>query len=196
MKPKTQKIMIVLSVVLFVLLVGELLFLFFYKQSSNVMEKKSDSTAKVVGTSGLYIKATDEDTKKVFDGIDSYMNGIKPLYKTGVLKELSVNETFKSVITNIGRVNVARKTANGTEYKYTFTLSISNPESTERKELRYLFTENELERIEVFQAIGNEGVEIPLEDLEVGDFVTINTVMNFLDNTSNSLISMKIVKLL
>lgn len=190
--------LLIISLVLFVVLVAELLFLFVYKKNQQDTEKKKSaaSTATINGLAGLYKPASDEDIKVIFGSIDVYMDTIKPLYKTGVLKELLITETYKSVVTKIGKVDVARKDSNGKLYKFVYEIHISNLENKEMKERTYLLGQEEIEKIEVYQAMGNEEVEIELDDIKAGDFVSITSTINFFTNPENNLDAMKIVKLL
>lgn len=198
MKKEIQKPLLITSVVLFVVLVAELLFLFVHKRNQEDTEKKKNAAtaATVNGLAGLYKPATDEDVKLIFNSIDAYLKTIRPMYKTGVLKELLVTETYKSVITKIGKTNTTTKGLNGKTYKFAYEIHISNLESKEKKEHLYLLGQEELDKIEVYQAIGNEEVEIALDDLKVGDFVSITSTINFFTNPENNIDLMKIVKLL
>jgi len=198
MKKEIQKPLLIVSVILFVVLVAELLFLFVYKRNQEDTEKKKNASAAATinGLAGLYKPATDDEVKLIFDSIDSYLKTIKPMYKTGVLKELLVTETYKSVITKIGKTDKTTKGLNGKIYKFAYEIHISNLESKEKKEHMYLLGQEELEKIEVYQAIGNEEVEIALDDLKVGDFVSITSTINFFANPENNIDLMKIVKLL
>lgn len=198
MKKELQKPLLIVSLVLFVVLIAELLFLFVYKKNQQNTEKRinAQSAATINGLAGLYKPASDEDIKVIFGSIDAYMNTIKPLYKTGVLKELLITETYKSVVTKIGKVNITTKSIDGKQYKYVYEIHISNLENKEKKEHMYLLGVEELERIEVYQAMGNEEVEIELDDIKVGDFVSITSTINFFENPENNLDAMKIVKLL
>lgn len=198
MKKEIQKPLLIVSVILFIVLVAELLFLFVYKRNQEDTEKKKNATATATinGLAGLYKPATDEEVKFIFTSIDAYLNTIKPMYKTGVLKELLVTETYKSVITKIGKTDTTVKGLNGKTYKFAYEIHISNLESKEKKEHMSFLGQEELEKIEVYQAIGNEEVEITLDDLKVGDFVSITSTTNFFANPENNIDLMKIVKLL
>lgn len=198
MKKEIRKPLFIISLILFVVLVSELLFLFVYKKNQQDAEKKKNAVAAgtINGLAGLYKPASDNEVKMIFGSINEYLDTIKPLYKTGVLKELLVTETYKSVITKIGKVDVTRKGYDGKMYKYVFEIHISNLESKEKKEYGYLFGPEEIEKIEVYQAMGNEEVEMSLEELEVGDFVSITTTMNFFMPPENNVDSVKIVRLL
>lgn len=198
MKKEIQKPLLIISVILFIVLIAELLFLFVYKRNQEDTERKKNATATATinGLAGLYKPATDEEVKLIFTSIDAYLNTIKPMYKTGVLKELLVTETYKSVITKIGKTDTTVKGLNGKTYKFAYEIHISNLESKEKKEHMYFLGQEELEKIEVYQAIGNEEVEITLDDLKVGDFVSITSTINFFANPENNIDLMKIVKLL
>lgn len=190
--------LLIVSIVLFVILIAELLFLFVFKKNKQDAEDKIKATSveTVNGLEGLYKPASDEGVKQVFNSIDVYMDTIKPLYKTGVLKELLITETYKSVVTKIGKTNVTRKGSDGQPHKYVFQIHISNLDNKEKKEHTYLFGQEEMERIEVFQAMGKEEIEISLEEIEAGDFISITSTINFLTSPDNNINSMKIVKLL
>ncbi|MFZ2025933.1 MAG: hypothetical protein WAV30_01460 [Microgenomates group bacterium] len=198
MKKQIQLPLLIISIVLFFVLVAELLFLFVYKKNQQDSEKKINETsaATINGLAGLYKPASDEDAKVIFGSINVYMDTIKPLYKTGVLKELLITETYKSVVTKIGKIDVARKDSNGKMYKFVYEIHISNLENKEMKERSYLLGQEEIEKIEVYQAMGNEEVEIALADIKAGDFVSITSTINFFTNPENNLDAMKIVKLL
>lgn len=198
MKKQIQLPLLIISIVLFIVLVAELLFLFVYKKNQQETEKKIAATSSetINGLAGLYKPATDEDIKTIFGSIDIYLDTIKPLYKTGVLKELLITETYKSVVTKIGKVDVARKGSNGKTYKFVYEIHLSNLENKEKKEHTYLLGQEEIDKIEVYQAMGNEEVEMELSDIKAGDFVSITSTINFFTNPENNLDSMKIVKLL
>lgn len=198
MKKQIQMPLLIISVVLFVILVAELLFLFVFKKNKQDAEDKikAASVEAVNGLEGLYKPATDDGVKLVFESIDTHMNTVKPLYKTGVLKELLITETYKSVVTKIEKTNKTIKGVDGKTLRFIYDIRISNLDSKEKKERGYLLGQEEIERIEVYKAMGKEEIEISLDDIKVGDFISITSTINFLTSPDNNINSMKIVKLL
>lgn len=198
MKKQMQMPLLIISIILFVVLVAELLFLFVFKKNKQDAEDKikTASVEAVNGLEGLYKPATDDGVKLVFGYIDTYMDTVKPLYKTGVLKELLITETYKSVVTKIEKTNKTIKGMDGKTLKFVYEIRISNLDSKEKKEHGYLLGQEEIERIEVYKAMGKEEIEISLDDIKVGDFISITSTINFLTSPDNNINSMKIVKLL
>lgn len=197
---KTNTLLIMFVVVLAVILSAEMYYLFIYKKQQNI-----DSTTKVVEDSlttkkppisNLYKKIPEAEVNKVYDNIPSRIEISKTAYKNGVLSELILTERYKSIIIDIGKTQTTREFTDGKERKFDFIMKFSNMAEEGKKDMSLLLTDKEVKRISTYKTLEDEEVEIDLSEFNAGDLVEITIETSLLANPSDSLKSMKLVKLL
>ncbi len=197
---KTNTLLIAFVVVLAVILSAEMYYLFVYKKQQSM-----DNTTKLVEgalitkkppVSNLYKKIPEVDVNRVYDNIPSKIEASKIAYKNGVLSEMILTERYKSIITNIGETQTTRELADGTEKKFDFIIQFSNMAEEGKKEMGMLLTNEELKRVSFYKMQNDEEVITELAEIKAGDLATVTIETSLLANPVDSLVSMKIVKLL
>lgn len=196
MKDKTNILLTIGIIALFLIFSGELYFLFFYqkKEAPIQISNKQSTTAKP--SADLWLKQTDKATGDLFKEIHRKVDFVKPLYQSGVLKELVTTETYKSVVESIGNQTEYEKNPQGTVIEYNFSLTLSTFADKGPKTFRYTLTKEEMALISVFKSQGDEEIPVDLSEIQKGDLVSISITYDNLMSSQNNLISLKIVKLL
>lgn len=192
---KRNKILIVAASLLFLVLAGEIYYLFFIKPA-NSPQKTVDTTASQKQLNNLYVKRSDSEVKEIMENYSITADSMKPLIKSGVAKEILLTHVYKTVITKIGPISIDKKYSDGRKLHLDYELSFATMAESGKKEYSLLFTKKELERIHAFNSVGDERVETTLSSIQVGDYVSIIVQVNLLENSSNSLVNLEIVKLL
>ncbi len=192
---KKNVFFLVLVVILFGILIFELYIIFGKKQSTSPKEITEQSVVEN-NLSNLYTKVPETQVQNIMRGYTRQVESLKPLLRSGVLKELKVTEVYKSVIIQNGRTNTERKLVDGTTVKANYLISFASMSEEGKKEHGYLFSDKDLNLIETYVMQGEEEIEISLDQIEPGDFVSISMTTNVLLRPENSLVRLKIVKLL
>lgn len=194
---KTNTMLIIFVAVLALVLSMEVFYLFFYKKQTPpapVIENLTVNKAPKI--SNLYKKIPDNDVTLIFDQIQSRVDSNKIPLKNGVLTELILTEVYKSVITNVEKVDVTRTLPNNKQLKFDYEFQFSNMAEEGKKEMGFLFTNKELAKVQVFEAQEGELTPIDISGLKAGDFVRVVIETNLLANSNDNIISFTIQKLL
>lgn len=190
-----QKLLLVFILLLFGVLLFELYFIF-GKKVSTTSNKITEQTILNNNLSNLYTKTPETQVQNIMQGFTRQVESLKPLLRSGVLKELEVTETYKSVVVQNGRTNTERKLVDGSVMKANYLFSFATMAEDGKKDHGYLFSDNDLKLIESYMMQGEEEIKIPLEQIRPGDFVSISMTTNVLLRPEDSLVRLKIVKLL
>jgi len=194
---KTNIPLIALVVILALVLCGEIFYLFFYKKQTppiSVVDNSAVNEAPKI--SKLYKKVPDSEVTLIYDSIEQKIDSTKVPFKNGVVSEMILTEVYKSVITNIGKVDVTRTLLNNKEQKFDFLFQFSNMAEDGKKDLGFLFTNKELSKVQAFEEREGELVPIDLSKLQTGDFVRVVIETNLLGSPTDNVISFTIQKLL
>lgn len=192
---KRQILLGVLIVALLGILIFEL-YIIFIKKPANTAQNQVEQTVLNKDLSNLYTKVPEKQVQNIMQGFTRQVESLKPLLRSGVLKELEVTEVYKSIIVHNGKTNTERKLVDGTVAKANYLISFASMAEDGRKEHGYLFTDKDLALIQAYTLQGEEEIEIPLEQILPGDFVSISMTTNVLLRPEDSLVRLKIVKLL
>ena len=182
-------------VILFVILCGEVYYLFFYSPIQN-KESLNQIPTKQIKIDNLYQKRDDAEVERVVKIFAEKAKVLKPLIKSGVSKELVFTETNKTVITKIENGEVDKVMGNGKTVSFALELSFASIAESGSKNFTYLFSAGELDRIYAFKQIGEQEIPIDLDELRVGDFVSTTMSTDIYAPELETLVSFKIVKLL
>ncbi|MFZ2206230.1 MAG: hypothetical protein WA061_04270 [Microgenomates group bacterium] len=193
-------LLIAFVVILASILTAEIYYLFVYKKQQKVDNAtkliENTLTAKKPPVSNLYKKVPEIDVNRVYDNIPDKIEATRTAYKNGVLSELVLTERYKSILTNIGETQTTRELADGTEKKFDFIIQFSNMAEEGKKEMGVLLTKEELKRVTFYKMQNDEEVLTDSSDIKAGDLAFITIETSLLSSPSDSLVSMKIVKLL
>lgn len=190
-----QSLFIFIILFLFGVLSFQLYFLF-VKQSPKTPQRLVEDTATQNNLNNLYVKMPEKTVQVITDGINQKAESLKPLLRSGVLKQLEMTENYKSIIIKNGKTSTERTIIDGSSVKADYLISFATMSEDGKKDFGYLFSERDLERIEAYRLQGEEEIEISLEQIQPGDFVSITMVTSLTTHPEDSLISFKIVKLL
>lgn len=199
MKDKTNTLLVIGICVLFLILSGEIYYLFFYQKKDlavSTVNKQTKNKASANPSKELWLKQTDTATESQFKEIHRRVDRVKPLFQSGVLKELLATEVYKSIVEEIGSKAESEKNVQGAVIDYAYVLSLSTFSEKGEKAFRYTFTNEELPRISAFKSQGDEEIPIDLDEIQKGDFVSVTITYDHLLSPQDNLISLKIVKLL
>ncbi len=182
---------------LFVVLLGEIYFLFFKRESQipEQIDKKSVAQLKDKDSDRTYQKRPASEVKWTLDFFSELAQELKPVMESGVLQTLELTETYKTTITEIGSSTLEDTLPDGKKVTYIFALSFATMSKEGKKEVEYVFTKQELERVSTFITVKEEEVPIDIDSLKKGDVVAITIVSDMFATPVDNLISMKIVKL-
>lgn len=199
MKDKTNTLLVIGICTLFIVLSAELYYLFFY-QKQEVVTRSSSTTSNskksAESLKELWVKQTEKATESQFTEIHRRVDKLKPLFQSGVLKELITTEVYKSVVEEVSNKPESEKNPSGGTIDYSYFLSFSTFADKGQKTFRYAFSKEELPRISAFKSQGDEEIPIDLEEIQKGDLVSISITYDHLLSPQDNLISLKIVKLL
>jgi len=194
---KTNIFLIMFVVVLALVLCGEIFYLFFYKKQTPPISVVDNSAVnEIPKISKLYKKIPDSEVALIYESIQQKIDSTKVPLKNGVVSEMILTEVYKSVITNIGKVDVTRTLLNNKEQKFDFLFQFSNMAEEGKKDFGFLFTNKELAKVQAFEEREGELVPIDLSKLQTGDFVRVVIETNILGNPTDNIISFTIQKLL
>lgn len=193
---KTVPLLGIFAALLFVVLVGELIYLFAIKEKGAPVGKTVEMGTAPKKLSNIYAKRTPEEVEKIMKSFSEKSRALNPVIESGAAKELILTETYKTTITKIGQTSTERTLTDGKIAHFDFTLAFATMSEKGKKEYGYVFTKEEVKRISAFQAQGDEELPVDLSTIAVGDYVSITMQTDMLANPSQSLISLKIVKLL
>lgn len=192
---KKQALFGALIVLLFGILVFEL-YVIFVKKPSTSSQSTVEKSVTNNSLSNLYTKVPESQVQNIMKGFVRQVESLKPVLRSGVLKELEVTEVYKSVIIQNGRTNTERELVDGTAVKANYLISFASMSEEGKKEHGYLFSDKDLTLIEAYAMQGEEEIEISLDQIRPGDFVSISMTTNVLLRPEDSLVRLKIVKLL
>lgn len=196
-KSRSAFVLTIAILFLFVVLLGEIYFLFFKKEAQipEQPDKKSATQTKGKGSDPTYQKRPAAEVKYALDFFSELAKELKPVMESGVLQTLELTETYKTTITGIGNSILEDALPDGTKVTYVFTLSFATLSKEGEKEVEYEFTKQELERVNAFKMVNEEEVPTDIDSLKKGDSVDITIVSDMFAAPVDNLISMKIVKL-
>lgn len=187
--------MIVAASLLFIVLAGEIYYLFFVKPA-NTPQKTLEMAAAQKKMSNLYAKRSDAELQDIMQNYSRSADAMKPLIKSGVAKEVILTHVYKTVITKIGPINVDKKFSDGRSLHLDYVVSFATMAESGQKEYTIYLTKKELGRMSAYRSVGEDRVEASLDSIQEGDYVSIVLQVNILEDPSNSLVSLEIVKLL
>jgi hypothetical protein len=200
---KTNIFLIVSVLVLSFILIAEVYYIFFSQNKEVLTDdlitiKNTNPQTKNISPSLIdsLRKKSSQSTNLLFTDIQSQIGKVKPLYQSGVLKEMIITETYESEIQEIGDKQESIVAIDGTTMNYSFILSFLSFSESGEKQIKYLFTNSEVPRIKAFQLMKGEEKPIELNKINNGDRVSISITIDALMNPQDNLISLKIVKLL
>ncbi len=187
------------GVVFFLLLIiiAEIYYVFFSQKQDNFVEITKVSTGVQSGAPqrrDINSSISDEQTKRVFDSISTHQNVVRSLYKTGVLTNYTVTETYQSTIVEFEKKDTV-VTEKGKDIHFSFILSFKNNTPSGDGKTTFLFSDKEVSRITAVKLDGTTKIPISLSEIQPGDTVSIAMQSNYLVNPIDSLVSMKITKL-
>lgn len=194
-KSRSAFVLTIAILFLFVVLLGEIYFLFFKKESQMSEQPDKKSATQIKNSDTTYQKRPAAEVKYALDFFSELAKELKPVMESGVLQTLELTETYKTTITGIGNSILEDALPDGTKVTYVFTLSFATLSKEGEKEVEYEFTKQELERVNAFKMVNEEEVPTDVASLKKGDSVDITIVSDMFATPVDNLISMKIVKL-
>lgn len=131
-------------------------------------------------------------TDAIFDNLTNKLKRIKKIYLSGLLKELSITEKVEGKIVQIGPTKHVEKIVGNESIQYSFSIlfSLENGET-----YGYVLTQAELSRVKAYLSTNGGEKQIDLDQIQPGDKVAAEYIVNYLKNPNDSLISLKLLKL-
>lgn len=199
MRLKTNTVLLMSVIVLFLILGFEIYYLFFYKHTpTNYQVNENRATETKGGLTGLWKPVSKKQADTMFKIITNRVNTIKPMYQTGVLKGYTATETYKTIITGMIPNNSVLNpiVGDGNKVRVAYEIKFSTQSETGDKERSLLLSQKEMGRLQVYKAFGDERVPIKLDEIKVGDFVLISVTSDYFADPEDGFSSIEIEKLL